>query len=87
MSIDLTPLQGRMVACSLSIDGRPDMAAQAVITGHVTEFQYLNSAPHSPKAKQLAALQSQLEVLIQEVGLPQAIIDLRSLTDAGCDQA
>lgn len=87
MSIDLNPLQGRMVACSLSIDGRPDMAAQAVITGHVTEFQYMNGAPHSPKAKQLVTLQGQLEALIQEARLPQVISDLRSLQGAGNNQA
>ncbi|MDO5867063.1 MULTISPECIES: hypothetical protein [Paenarthrobacter] len=76
--MNLTTTQARMAACSLEIDGRPDIAAQAAVSGHVTEFTYRQGQPESPKARQREEIQAAIKTAIETHGLTAAIAELRN---------
>lgn len=67
-----------MAASSLEIDGRPDIAAQAAVSGHVTEFTYRQGQPVSPKARHREEIQGAIQSAIEARGLPAVIAELRS---------
>lgn len=73
----LTQTQSKMIAASLEIDGRTDIAAAAVVPGHVTEFTYSNGQPFSAKAKTLAALEAELRVCVDQFGVEAVVQELR----------
>jgi hypothetical protein len=76
--MNLNPTQARMVACSLEIDGRPDIAASAVVSGHITEFRYRKGVADSPKARRREELQTAITAAINTHGLPALIAQLRT---------
>lgn len=80
--MNLNPTQARMVACSLEIDGRPDVAASAVVSGHITEFRYKKGVADSPKARRLEELQTAITTAINTHGTPAVIAQLRTSAEA-----
>lgn len=78
----LNETQKRMIACSLEIDGRVDIAAGSVVGGHVSEFTYANgNNPVSAKAIELEELKAELEATIKSAGLEETIKNLRNFED------
>ncbi|MGX5717950.1 hypothetical protein [Arthrobacter sp. MAHUQ-56] len=76
--MNLSAMQARMAACSLEIDGRADIAAQAAISGHATEFTYRQGQPESPKARRRQETQGAIQAAVEARGLPAVIAELRS---------
>lgn len=73
----LNQSQRSSVAASLKIDGRPDIAATAGVTGHISEFMHRNGAPDSPKAKQQEELRLALQDAIDTDGVEGTVAALR----------
>jgi hypothetical protein len=71
----LTTTRGNMVAASLEIDGRADVAAGAVYFQN--ELTYQNGQPYSEAAKAHAALLADLQTYIEAHGVDAAIDYLR----------
>jgi hypothetical protein len=77
----LNETQARLAAASLEIDGRPNNAAQAAITGHIEEFTHRHGEPDSPKAKRQEELKASIAAAIETDGLPAVITALRQRAD------
>lgn len=73
----LNQSQRSSVAASLEIDGRPDIAATAGVTGHISEFMHRNGIPDSPKAKQQEELRLALQDAIDTDGVEGTVAALR----------
>lgn len=76
----LNSTQRRMIAGSLEIDGRPDIAAIAVVAGNVAEFKYrADGSPASSAAVQLKSVEDAVQGAVTLLGLEGTIKALRSL--------
>jgi hypothetical protein len=75
--VGLNRTQRRSVAASLEIDGRPDRAAVAGISGHISEFQYRKGVPDSPKAKRQEELRQALKDAVKAEGVEGTVAALR----------
>jgi hypothetical protein len=83
MILDTT--QARIVACSLEIDGRADIAAQAITPGHVSEFTYRRGKADSAKARGREETQAAITAAIEARGLPAVIAELRTATQKSAE--
>ena len=75
----LSDTQRNMIACSLEIDGRADIAATSVVSGGIWDFMYdgTTGEPTSPKAVGLKKVESAIAGTIFLLGLENTIKTLR----------